>query len=147
MQQQIVTSNSVITTINCTKFLGLMIDSTLSWKDHIIEITPKLNKACYVIRTFLRSPEILRMVYFSYFHSIKSYGIMFWGNSRNSINIYKIQKRIIWIITNSNRFNTCCPLFQQLWILEYYPFHHSIYFQYLFCYQKQKIISAKFTGP
>ena len=49
--QQIVTSNSVITNINCTKFLGLMIDSTLSWKDHIIETTPKLNKACYVIRT------------------------------------------------------------------------------------------------
>ena len=51
MQQQIVTSNSVITNIYCTKFLGLMIDSTLSWKDHIIEITPKLNKAGYVIRT------------------------------------------------------------------------------------------------
>ena len=60
IQQQIVTSNSVISNINCTNFLGLMIDSTLSWKDHTIEITPNLNKACYVIRTltFLRSPEI-----------------------------------------------------------------------------------------
>ena len=118
MQQQIVTSKSVNININCTKFLGLMIDSTLSWKDHIIEITPKLNKACYVITTltFLRSPEILRMVYFSYFHSIMSYGIIFWGNSHHSINIFKIQKRIIRIITNSNRFDTC-PLFKQLRIL------------------------------
>ena len=71
-----------------------MIDSTLSWKDHIIEITTKLNKACYVIRTltFLRLPEILRMVYSSYFHSIMSHGIIFWGNTHNSINTYKIQK-------------------------------------------------------
>ena len=57
MQQQIVTSNSVITNINCTKFLGLIIDSTLSWKDHVTEITCKMNKAYYVIRTltFLRT--------------------------------------------------------------------------------------------
>jgi len=74
MQQQIGTTNSIITNINCTKFLGLIIDSTLSWKYHINEITPKLNKACYVIRTltFLRSSEVLKMVYFSYFHSIMS---------------------------------------------------------------------------
>jgi hypothetical protein len=119
MQQQIATSNSVITNINCTKFLGLMIDSTLSWKDHITETTPKLNKACYVIitLTFLRSSELLRMVYFSYFHSIMLYGIIFWSNSHHSINIFKIQKRIIRIITNSNRFHTCRPLFKQLRIL------------------------------
>jgi hypothetical protein len=45
MQQQIVISNSIITNINSTKFLGLIIDSTLSWKDHITELTLKLNKA------------------------------------------------------------------------------------------------------
>jgi len=119
IQQQIVTSNSVIANINCTKFLGLIIDSTLSWKDHITEIIPKLNKACYVIRTltFLRSPEILRMIYFSHFHSIMSYGIIFWGNSHYSVNIFKIQKRIIRIITNSNRYDTCRPLFKHLRIL------------------------------
>ena len=83
MQQQIVTSNSLITNISSIRFLGLKIDSTLTWREHVTELTPKLNKACYVIRTlmFLRSPEILRMVYFSYFHSIMSYGIIFWGNS------------------------------------------------------------------
>jgi len=57
------------------------------------------------------------MVYFSYFHSIMSYGIIFWGNSHHSVNIFKIQKGIIRIITNSNRYDTCCPLFKQLRIL------------------------------
>ena len=118
MQHQIVTSNSVMTNINSAKFLGLIIDSTLSWKNHITEITPKLNKVCYVIRTltFLKSPELLRMVYFLYFHSIMSYGI-FWGSSHHSVNIFKIKKRIIWIITNSDRYDTCRPLFKQLQIL------------------------------
>jgi len=119
MQQQVVISNSIITNTKSTKLLGLIIDSTLSWKDHVTELTPKLNKACYVIRTltFLRSPEILRMVYFSFFHSIMSYGIIFWGNSHHSINIFKIQKRIIRIMTNSNMRDTCRPLFNQLRIL------------------------------
>jgi len=57
------------------------------------------------------------MVYFSCFHSIMSYGIIFWGNSHHSINIFKIKKRIIRIMTNSNRRDTCCPLFNQLRIL------------------------------
>ena len=57
------------------------------------------------------------MVYFSCFHSIISYGIIFWGNSHYSINIFKIQKRIIRIMTNSNRRDTCRPLFNQLRIL------------------------------
>jgi len=119
MQQQIVTPNAVITNINHTKFLGQIIDSTLSWKDHVTEIIPKLNKACYVVRTltFLRSLDVLKMVYFSYFHSIMSCGIIFWGNSHHSVKIFKIKKRVIRIITNSNRHNTCRPLFKQLQIL------------------------------
>jgi hypothetical protein len=32
-------------------FLGLVIDNNLSWGFHIDEIIPKLNKACYVIRS------------------------------------------------------------------------------------------------
>jgi len=61
IQQQIVISNTVIKNISNTRFLGLIIDKTLSWKDHITEIIPKLNKACYIVRTltFLRSPEVL----------------------------------------------------------------------------------------
>jgi len=47
---QITASNSIITNINNTKFLGLILDSTLSWNDQIIAFTSKLNKACYAIR-------------------------------------------------------------------------------------------------
>jgi len=47
---QIISSNTIIIRINSTRFLGLIIDSSLSWKDHISELTSKLNKACYAIR-------------------------------------------------------------------------------------------------
>jgi len=40
------------------------------------------------------SSNTLRSVYFAYFHSVASYGIVFWGNSANSRKIFTLQKRI-----------------------------------------------------
>jgi hypothetical protein len=57
------------------------------------------------------------MVYFSIFHSIMSYGIMFWGISTDSKIILKIQKRLIRIITNSGNRDSCRDLFKKLDIL------------------------------
>jgi len=48
---QITAPNSINTNSNSTKFLGLIIDNSLSWKDHIAALTSKLNKACYAIRS------------------------------------------------------------------------------------------------
>ena len=107
------------TTIHSTKFLGLTVDTSFSWKYHIEELKSKLNKACYEIRSFkpFISSEVLKMSYFSYVHSVLSYGIIFWGNSSYSKNILKIQIRIIWVIMSSDRRDSCHELFRQLNIL------------------------------
>jgi len=65
------------------KFLGIIIDSNLSWKQHINDIIQKLSKACFAIRSVkpFMSLEVMRFICFSYFHCVLSYGIKFWGNS------------------------------------------------------------------
>jgi hypothetical protein len=70
---------------------------------------PKLNKATYVIRSLKQvlSVESLNMVYFSIFHSIMSYGMMFWAISTYSKIIFKIRKRVISIITTSSNKDSC----------------------------------------
>ena len=100
-----ISNKKVITDICSIRFLGLIIDNTLTWKEHIITLTSKLNKACYAIRAIkpFVSLDVLKMTYFSYVHSLMSYGIIFWGDSVHSKLIFKIKKRIIRIITNSNR--------------------------------------------
>jgi hypothetical protein len=110
----------VITNINSTKFLCLTIDSTLSWREHISCLTSKLNKACYAIRAIkpFMTPNILRTVYFSYFHSVM-YGIIFWGNSHFSSNIFKIQNRVIRIITNKGKSDSYRNLYKQQQILTF----------------------------
>jgi len=99
-----------------TKFLGLDIDSSLSWKNHIDQIMFKLSRTCYAIRyvKHFMSQDTLRTIYFSYFHSILSYGIIFWGNSAYSSNTFKIQKRIIRIIMNARNRDSCRQLFKNL---------------------------------
>jgi len=57
------------------------------------------------------------MVYYSYFHSIMSYGIIFWGSFHFNINILRIQKRIIRIMTNGSKRDSCRQLYKQLQIL------------------------------
>jgi len=43
--------NRQITKAQNIKFLGIIIDSNLSWKQHIDDIIPKHNKACFAIRS------------------------------------------------------------------------------------------------
>jgi hypothetical protein len=95
--------NKHITNTSSTKFLDLNIDETLSWKYHTDQLVTKLSSACYAVRTVkdLMSQETLRMSYFSYVHSVITYGIIFWCNSPHSVNIFRIQKRIIRIIMNA----------------------------------------------
>ena len=86
--------NRQITKVESIKFLGIILDSNLSWKQHIEDITHRINKACFAFRSIkpFMSIEAMRLVYFSYFHSILSYGIIFCGNSVYSKYIFKIQK-------------------------------------------------------
>jgi len=101
--------NRQISSIHSTTFLGLVIDNNLSWHCHIDQIIPKLNKASYVIiyLKLLLSFESSKMVCFSTVHSIISYGIIFWSISTHSRITFKIQKRIMRIITNSCNKDSC----------------------------------------
>jgi hypothetical protein len=76
-------------TIN-TKFRGLQSDNHLTWKNPIDQMVPKLSGACY----------------FSYFHSIIKYGIIFWGNSSNS-------KKIIRIMVGAHPSTPCRSLLKK----------------------------------
>jgi len=102
---QVSFGNRKIATAQSLKFLGLTIDTTLTWKHHFGELTSRLNKPYYAIRLIkpFMSLDVLRSTYFSYAHSIISYGIIYWGNSSYSEDIFKIQKRLIRIIMNSSR--------------------------------------------
>jgi hypothetical protein len=70
-------SDQIVNASN-TKFLGLITDNTLSWKGHVDWLMSKLGSACYPIRAVkpYMAQGTLRIIYFSYFHSVMTYGFL-----------------------------------------------------------------------
>jgi len=101
------------------KFRGLEIDKDMNLKTHTECILPKLKSACYVIRCFKQysTIETLKMVYHAYFHSATVYGIIFWGNSIHSNNVFLQQKRIVRTILGINPQTTQKSHFQMFYII------------------------------
>ena len=79
----------------------------------------RLSSACYAIRilTPFITEDTLKMIYYAYVHSIIPYGIIFGGDSPHSDYIFKIQKRIIRIMTKLSRRDSCRQLFKRLEVL------------------------------
>ena len=112
-------NNNFISNSTSTKFLGVIIEYTLSWKVHIDHHLPKLCVPCYSVRTVkpFMCQKNLNSVYCSYFHSLMTYGIIFWGNSTHSIHVFRLHERVIRIVTDSGLRDFCRQLFKKLGIL------------------------------
>jgi len=108
-----------ISIANETKFFGLFINNNLSWKTHIECIKSKLSSACYAMRsvTLFGTIKTLKMIYYSYLHSVMTYGLLFWGNSPDSIKTFRLQKKIIRITMGCRSRDSRRKLFSNLKIL------------------------------
>jgi hypothetical protein len=62
---------AVISNVTETKFLGLITEDTLSWKQHIDMVVNKMSSACYSLRNikYLVPFETLRLIYCAHIHS------------------------------------------------------------------------------
>ena len=108
-----------ITNATEARFLGLILDNTLSWKKHIEQVVSKMCSACYALQNIksVVTQDTLKMIYFAHIHSLLSYGIILWGNSSYAKKVFIIQKKSIRIITNSKPRDSCRPLFKKLKIM------------------------------
>ena len=57
------------------------------------------------------------MIYYAFFHSVMSYGIIFWGNSWHSSIIFRLQKKVIRIMEGCGNRASCRSLFKKFHIL------------------------------
>ena len=91
------------------KYLGLILDNKLSWKDHIAELSKKLSRAVdllYKVRHVCPA-TVLRSLYYSLFNSHLSYGLVLWGNANRTYidKIRSLQKRALRSIVFANNDN------------------------------------------
>lgn len=103
------------------KYLGVVLDSSLMWKQHIDQVTKKVSLSCHALflaRQCFPLP-ILRQLYFALVHSNMIYCITSWGNTYPSYleQLFRLQKRALRLITFSDNRTRSAELFRSLNIL------------------------------
>ena len=98
---------SKIDHVTCTKFLGVFIDESLKWHEHIAYLKSKVNK-CVGILLRVRHKlhvNVLRILYNTLILPYLTYCITVWGKTHKVYinDIILLQKKIVRIITFSSR--------------------------------------------
>ena len=94
------------------KFLGVIIDSNLTWSNHINHISNKLSRICGVLSRLKHYVPvlILKRIYNSLFLSHPNYGITAWGFNLGP-RIKTLQKKAIRYISNAKYNSHTTPMF------------------------------------
>jgi hypothetical protein len=102
------------------KFLGTYITENLKWNVHVRYLSQKLSKVYYTIKSLkqVMSPHITRSVYHANFQSLLRYGILFLGGDNESIKIFKLQKRILRIMSGVSKHTSYREIFKDYSILK-----------------------------
>ena len=120
------------------KFLGIIIDSTLTWKHHISACIATLRKFMWAINKvkYLVPLEQLKSLYYAPVYSRLIYGIVLWGTAYPSHlePLYRMQKKIIRILTGSDVNSHTEPLFKYLNFLKLYYIYHVETTKFMFLY-------------
>ena len=112
---QIKLGRKPIKRVHHIKYLGVLVDSTISWKPHVTELSKKLAKSVGVffkIRHYV-TLETLKLLYYSLFYCF-------------------IQKKVIRAILFKDQLTHSTPLFSELQILKLNDIH-SLQLLYLVC--------------
>ena len=92
---QIQYNDNYLSEVSQTKFLGLIIDDTLSWNEHIDKLIKRTASSSYAVRQVKQvlPMETLKIIYFAQIHSVMSYGLIFGGNSPGAKKVFLLQKK------------------------------------------------------
>ena len=111
-------NNNPIKRVNSIKYLGVLIDSKLSWSEHVDYLNLQLARYSGLFTRLRRyvTNEILCFVYYSIIYSRIKYGILSWDTASNSL-LKKVEirlNRILRVITNKSIYTPVGMLYTSL---------------------------------
>ena len=113
----------VLTKANSCKFLGIIIDESLSWKPQLSSINSKISRAIFAIEqvkfTLPLDSLHVRTLYYALIHLHLIYGLLAWGNA--NLNLLHqtdiLQKRALRTIHNKKYNSQTEPLYKHSGII------------------------------
>lgn len=107
--------------VEVTKFLGILIDSQLTWKPQAEALCNKLSASAYALYNLRKKVNIktVLLAYHGLVVSILRFGIIFWGNCTERESIFKAQKRCLRAIFGLKVTDSCVPIFKNYNLLTF----------------------------
>ena len=115
--------NDNIDKVTHTKFLGVILDSQLSWKLHVKYIKGKVCKSIGIIyraKHFLNRDSLI-CLYHAFLYPYLVYCVSIWGGSNVTTlsPIIKVQKRAVRCIMSASKYSSTALFFKELHILHF----------------------------
>ena len=136
-EMSIIVDGATVDLVYQTKFLGVFIDSKLSWSSHINHVAGKISKSIGIItkaRKFLDT-KTLTGLYYTFIYPYLNYCCTVWGIAPESqlLKLHILQKRIVRIIMGKPRLFPSDGLFKTLNILKIQNL--NVFKLSMFCYK------------
>ena len=82
-QVDVTLHNEAIQRVTKAKFLGVIVNQHLNWKDHISMVSHKISKSCGIISRIRNTLDIKskKLIYYSLIHPYRTYCINVWSST------------------------------------------------------------------
>ena len=112
-QEKLVINNIKLSLVTQFDFLGITIDSKLTWTPHTTKIAGKISKIIGVMKKIKRyaPPSVMKTLYQALVYTRLNYGIKVWGFAHQRVDT--IQKKAIRIMDNKKINSHTDPIFKK----------------------------------
>lgn len=107
----------IISQVDCLKYLGFKLDSSLKYKDHIDCLIKKLSSTIFILRHMVKfcSTNILKLIYHSLFFSHIRYCFRIWCfcDAKDIERVFLIQKKALRVMFKLDTKESCREAFTE----------------------------------
>ena len=126
-----------------SKFLGVLIDNKLNWKDHISYVSSKISRSLGMIikaRNYLNKDGLVNL-YYSFIYPYLTYCNHIWGNTykTNLQKLVSLQNKVIRIISHAKSRISSQPLYNKLRIMKFHDINKYLIGRFMFKYHTGNI--------
>ena len=113
-------NGEAIPQVEFTKFLGMWVDRSLSWKEHASRLTLKLTRNIHLLRMgkHMLSPHVQKILYHAQISSNILYGLGIWGSMACQQDLNKLQSIQSQCVSLINCHRTTSQNYQECKILK-----------------------------
>lgn len=104
---------------DAVRFLGVHLDTTLVFEEHINVVSKKITKAIFLLKNLKKTVDnnVVLMVFHALVQSICNYGLLAWGHAPQAERVFKLQRRALRAVEGLNYRADVREVFKKLNVL------------------------------